>query len=234
VVDDPRIASNVIQQAWLMYEANRVPFRLVVAPENRGFAGANNLGVSVARAPTLLLLNSDVIPVEPGWLSKMLAAIDRRDIGIVGARLFYSNGSIQHDGMAFQWEPSWNAFLNKHPRSGMEAAAGAADGTNHAAVTAACLMIRRSTYDAVGGLDEGFLIGDFEDSDLCLKVRHRGLRIICLSDVNLTHLERQSFTGIGANGFRERVARYNAWRHQRRWSNAIEALGSSRIVGATK
>jgi GT2 family glycosyltransferase len=114
----------------------------------------------------------------------------------------------------------------------MEAAAGAEAGTNHAAVTAACLMIRRSTYDAVGGLDEGFLIGDFEDSDLCLKVKQQGLRIVCLSDVNLTHLERQSFTGIGANGFRERVARYNAWRHQRRWSKSIEALGSSRIVGA--
>jgi GT2 family glycosyltransferase len=233
VIDDPRIASHVIQQAWLLFEANRVPFRLVVASENRGFAGANNLGISVSRAPTLLLLNSDVIPVEPGWLGKMLAAIERgRDVGIVGARLFYPNGSIQHDGMAFQWEPSWNAFLNKHPRSGMEAAVGAEAGTNHVAVTAACLMIRRATYDAVGGLDEGFLIGDFEDSDLCLKVKQQGFRIVCLSDVNLTHLERQSFTGIGANGFRERVARYNAWRHQRRWSKSIEALGSSRLVGA--
>ena len=145
MIDDPRIASNVIQQAWLLYEANRVPFRLVVATENRGFAGANNLGVSVSRAPHLLLLNSDVIPVEPGWLGKMLAAIDRgRDVGIVGARLFYPNGSIQHDGMAFQWEPSWNAFLNKHPRSGMEAADRCSRPEETiAAVTAACLLIRR-------------------------------------------------------------------------------------------
>jgi GT2 family glycosyltransferase len=225
VIDDPRITSNVIQQAWLLYEANRVSFRLVVANENRGFAGANNLGISVSRAPFLLLLNSDVIPVEPGWLDKMLGAIERDPgIGIVGARLFYPNGSIQHDGMSFQWEPSWNAFLNKHPRSGMEASSGSSAGKNHPAVSAACLLIRRSTYDSVGGLDEGFLIGDFEDSDLCLKVKQQGLRIICLSDLNLTHLERQSFTGIGANGFRERVSRYNAWRHQRRWSSYIETL----------
>jgi GT2 family glycosyltransferase len=231
VVDDPRIASNVIQQAWLLYEANRVPFRLVVSPENRGYAGANNLGISVSRAPNLLLLNSDVIPVEPGWLNKMLAAIDHDpSVGIVGARLFYPNGSIQHDGMSFQWEPSWNAFLNKHPRSGMEAATESIAGQSHPAVSAACLLIRRSTYDSVGGLDEGFLIGDFEDSDLCLKVRQRGLRIICLSDLNLTHLERQSFTGIGANGFRERVSRYNAWRHQRRWSDYIEALARAAEV----
>jgi GT2 family glycosyltransferase len=233
VIDDPRIASNVIQQAWLLYEANRVPFRLVVANENRGFAGANNLGISVSRAPYLLLLNSDVIPVEPGWLDKMLAAIDRGPgVGIVGARLFYPNGSIQHDGMSFQWEPSWNAFLNKHPRSGMGASTGTTAGRNHPAVSAACLLIRRSTYDSVGGLDEGFLIGDFEDSDLCLKVKQQGLRIICLSDLNLTHLERQSFTGIGANGFRERVSRYNAWRHQRRWSSYIETL--SRIAEVAK
>jgi O-antigen biosynthesis protein len=233
VVDDPRIASNVVQQAWLLYEANRVPFRLVVSPDNRGYAGANNLGISVSRAPYLLLLNSDVIPVEPGWLDKMLAAIDRDpSVGIVGARLFYPNGSIQHDGMSFQWEPSWNAFLNKHPRSGMEASTASVEGKNHAAVSAACLLIRRSTYDSVGGLDEGFLIGDFEDSDLCLKVRQQGLRIICLGDLNLTHLERQSFTGIGANGFRERVSRYNAWRHQRRWSDYIEAL--ARVTEVSK
>jgi O-antigen biosynthesis protein len=231
VVDDPRIASNVVQQAWLLYEANRVPFRLVVSPDNRGYAGANNLGISVSRAPHLLLLNSDVIPVEPGWLDKMLAAIDHDPgVGIVGARLFYPNGSIQHDGMSFQWEPSWNAFLNKHPRSGMEASTESIAGKSHPAVSAACLLIRRSTYDSVGGLDEGFLIGDFEDSDLCLKVRQKGLGIICLSDLNLTHLERQSFTGIGANGFRERVSRYNAWRHQRRWSDYIEALARAAEV----
>jgi hypothetical protein len=75
VVDDPRIASNVIQQAWLIYEANQIPFRLVLSGENRGFAGANNLGVSVSRASHLLFMNSDVVPVEAGWLGKMLAAI---------------------------------------------------------------------------------------------------------------------------------------------------------------
>jgi GT2 family glycosyltransferase len=225
VVDDPRIASNVIQKAWLLYEANRVPFRIVVTVENRGFAGANNLGISVSRAPYLLLLNSDVIPVEPGWLEKMLAAIDHDPgVGVVGARLFYPNGSIQHDGMSFQWEPSWNAFLNKHPRSGMDASTDSTAGKDLPSVSAACLLIKREIYDSVGGLDEGFLIGDFEDSDLCLKVKQRGLRIICVSNLNLTHLERQSFTGIGANGFRERVSRYNAWRHQRRWSDYIKTL----------
>jgi O-antigen biosynthesis protein len=232
VVDDPRIASSVIQQGWLLYEANQIPFRVIVTPENRGFAGANNFGVSISRAPYLLLLNSDVVPVEPGWLAKMLAAIHKSpNIGVVGARLFFANGSIQHDGIMFQWEPSWNAFLNKHPRSGMEASTPQTKHVNDPAVTAACLLIRKSTYQAIGGLDEGYLIGDFEDSDLCLKVRKLGQEIVCLRDLNLTHLERQSFSGIGADGFRERVSRYNAWRHQRRWAKDIDKLVSEPAAG---
>jgi len=106
----------------------------------------------------------------------------------------------------------------------MDASTDSTAGKDLPSVSAACLLIKREVYDSVGGLDEGFLIGDFEDSDLCLKVKQRGLRIICVSKLNLTHLERQSFTGIGANGFRERVSRYNAWRHQRRWSDYIETL----------
>jgi GT2 family glycosyltransferase len=225
VVDDPRIASDVIQQAWLIYEANQIPFRLLLTCENRGFAGANNLGVAISRAAHVLFMNSDVVPVEAGWLGKMLEAIERRPkIGIVGARLFYPNGSIQHDGMTFQWEPSWRAFLNKHPRSGMEATVSPSSRKNEIAVTAACLLMRRDTFEAVGGFDDGFLIGDFEDSDLCLKVKQRGLELICLDEITLVHLERQSFAGIGANGFRERVARYNAWRHQRRWGEYIKTI----------
>jgi GT2 family glycosyltransferase len=225
VVDDPRIASNVIQQAWLIHEANQVPFRLLITGENRGFAGANNLGVSISRATHLLFMNSDVVPVEAGWLGEMLSVIEQSPkTGIVGSRLFYPNGSIQHDGMTFQWEPTWQAFLNKHPRAGMAAPVSSSAPKHPVAVTAACLLMRRDTFDAVGGFDEGFLIGDFEDSDLCLKIRQRDLELTCLSHITLVHLERQSFAGIGGDGFRERVARYNAWRHQRRWAEYIKTL----------
>lgn len=230
VVDDPRILSQVKQQAWLLHEANQVPFKIVAAGENRGFSGANNLGVSASNAPFILLLNSDVIPVEPGWLGKMMDAFEiSPKIGIVGARLFYPNGSLQHDGMTFVWEPSWNAYLNKHPRAGLEPISSTSDKPSHQiAVTAACLMLRRSTYEAVGGLDESYLIGDFEDSDLCLKVRELGLDVVMVTNVNLIHLERQSFQGIGADRFREQVARYNAWKHQHRWGPQIDRLIESK------
>lgn len=226
VVDDPRILSQVKQQAWLLYEANQVPFKIVSSGGNRGFSGANNLGVSISRAPYILLINSDVIPVEPGWLRKMVNAIESSsNAGIVGARLLYPNGSIQHDGMTFVWEPSWNAYLNKHPRAGLEPLGPISDKpSRRIAVTAACLLLRRSTYNLIRGLDEGFLIGDFEDSDLCFKVRELGLDILIVTNVHLIHLERQSFQGIGLDRFREQVARFNAWRHQRRWGDRIPAL----------
>jgi GT2 family glycosyltransferase len=225
VVDDPRIVSDVKQQSWLLYEFNRVPFKIVYAGENRGFSGANNLGVSVSRAPFLLLLNSDVIPVEAGWLDKMISAFDKEgNVGIVGARLLYPNGSIQHDGMSFVWHPELNSHVNKHPGIGLEPPIPRGRPTPRVAVTGACLMMRKSTYLNVGGFDESFLIGDFEDSDLCLKVRETGKAILCVEDVNLIHLERQSLVGIGQSRYRDLVVRYNAWQHETRWGAVLRKI----------
>ena len=95
------------------------------------------------------------------------------------------------------------------------------------AVTGACALMRREVYNSVGGLDENYLIGDFEDSDLCLKVRDKGLEIACLPlPVTLIHLERQSFTGIGTPRFRDYVVHYNALRHHMRWGSTIAKLSA--------
>jgi GT2 family glycosyltransferase len=136
--------------------------------------------------------------------------------------------------MTFQWEPTWRAFLNRHPRCGMEASKTPGKAIDDPAVSGACLLIRKSVYDEVGGLDEGFLIGDFEDSDLCLKVRQKGLKIACCRDINLTHLERQSFAHIGNDYFRRCMAHYNAWRHHRHWSGYIETLINNPKSGAIR
>lgn len=95
------------------------------------------------------------------------------------------------------------------------------------AVTGACMAMSRANYIKLGGFDEGYLIGDFEDSDLCMKVRVDGLKIGYLPSVILTHLERQSFALLGDNSFRTLVVRYNAWRHSTRWAKEISALMKS-------
>lgn len=225
VVDDPTIANDVREFSSVLFRSMEIPFRIIVGNVNRGFAGATNLGAHHAKSNTLLLLNSDVIPQRPGWLDQMLLALEGdRNIGAVGARLLYGNSCLQHDGMTFHWEPSWNAYLNKHPGAGMRPSRPQSAPVPCLAVTAACCLVPTKTYNQVFGLDEGFLIGDFEDSDLCLKIQQLGMSVVCVQDVNLVHLERQSFSGIGTGNFRERLARYNALTHQKRWGNTIRKL----------
>ena len=90
------------------------------------------------------------------------------------------------------------------------------------AITGACLAMRRVDFDRVGGWDTSYLIGYFEDSDLCLKLQAAGLDVAYLPTVQLTHLERQSFKLLGPDEFRTRVVIYNAVRHQTRWGAFIE------------
>jgi GT2 family glycosyltransferase len=90
------------------------------------------------------------------------------------------------------------------------------------AITGACLLIRRTHFDLVEGWDTGYLIGDFEDSDLCLKIREAGLSIAYLPSVQLTHLERQSFKLFGDKNFRTKVTLFNAVRHQKRWRHFFQ------------
>jgi GT2 family glycosyltransferase len=91
------------------------------------------------------------------------------------------------------------------------------------AVTGACLAMRRAQFDEVGGWDTGYLIGDFEDSDLCLKLRSAGWDIAYEPAVQLVHLARQSFKMLGEDDYRTRVVIHNAVRHQSRWESLLAA-----------
>jgi O-antigen biosynthesis protein len=235
VVDEPRMLDAVIGESALLAQANQIGFKVVDGVVNRGFSGANNLGVEQAQAPYILLLNSDVIPIEAGWVEKMIQSLEENPKpGIVGARLLYANGSLQHDGMECWWSDTWGAYLNKHPASGLEPSAPETRAVPRMSVTGACMLVHRDTYAAIGGFFDGYLIGDFEDSDMCFKVRDMNLDVVCRQDVSLVHLERQSFNRIGGGSFRDLIARYNAWLHTGRWGHAIAAYqNNSTILGLT-
>ncbi|CAM7099433.1 hypothetical protein ENROMM299B_22840 [Enterobacter roggenkampii] len=94
-------------------------------------------------------------------------------------------------------------------------------------------MVRRKDFDALDGWDTGYLIGDFEDSDLCLKLRNAGLAIGYLPSVELTHLERQSFKLLGGGDFRTYVVILNAARHQNRWLTLL-TNGMSEAISINK
>jgi O-antigen biosynthesis protein len=223
VVDDPTLVEPMLMEAAAWFDLYQVPFRWVWGHANRGFSGANNLGVSVARADRLLFLNSDVFPTEPGWLAPMLEVLAQRpDLGLVAPLLLHTDGTVQHAGMTFRWAHDLGVWTNIHPNQGLDPALCVPPGVReHSTVTGACVLLRRGDLAAVGGWDTGYLIGDFEDSDLCLRLRARGLGCACLNDVRLTHLERQSFSSLGDDGFRHAVVILNAVRQQQRWGEAI-------------
>lgn len=224
VIDDPAILNAFTTMAPNLYALYRVPFRVIWGKVNRGFSGANNLGAKYARGRQLLFLNSDAIPQAAGWLrilSNVLDADPGR--GAVAPRLVFADGSIQHARMTFRRREDLGVWVNHHPYMGLDPALDPA-GTEDievAAVTGACLLVSRQDFDSVEGWDTGYLVGDFEDSDFCLKLRTAGKKIVYTPAVQLTHLERQSFSTIGGSSFRMKVVVYNAARHQARWEDVL-------------
>lgn len=224
VVDDPKILEEFNKLAETLYRLYKVPFRWLWGGVNRGFSGANNLGAQSSQSPYLVFLNSDAFPQQPGWLQDLTKELEvNTNLGAIGARLVYGDGGLQHAGMQFQRRNELGIWVNHHPLMGLEPSLDPHQTlTVIPAVTGACLAMRRSDFERVGGWDTGYLIGDFEDSDLCLNLRAEGMQIGYLPSVQLTHLERQSFKLLGQDDFRQRVVIYNAVRHQTRWGTLIE------------
>ncbi|TDH38737.1 glycosyltransferase [Pseudohoeflea suaedae] len=232
VVDDPNILPHFLAQARELSELYGVAFTIVWGQVNRGYAGANNLGAGQARGDKLILMNSDVIPDAPGWAATLTDLLDANPgFGVIAPRLMFPDGGIQHAGMAFQWDARLQVWLNDHPLLGLPREADPTVGlSERQAVTGACMVLRRREFEELGRFDTGYLIGDFEDSDLCLKYRERGLLPGYCADVELTHLERQSLRSAGDPGFRQKVTILNAVRHQERWGATIARLAGGGLT----
>ncbi len=224
-VDDPTLYDEFRPQCEDLFATYRVPFTLATAGANFGFAGANNCAAEVASGARFLLMNSDVFPKRSGWVSDMLAIYAKLDKpGCLGAKLLYEDGSVQHAGMAFRRHAPWgDLWLNEHPHKG-QSAKGLTGLQPAAAVTAACVLVDAALYRELGGLSEDYIIGDFEDSDFCLRAAAAGRRHWVALDVELYHLERQSQNRIGDSNWRTNLTLYNGWLHTKRWGAAIEKI----------
>lgn len=219
VLDDPALLEHFAAQAETLFRLYRVPFTWIWGSVNRGYSSANNLGAAHAFGEQILFLNSDAFPQSPGWLKPLCDRLDTQPkVGAVGPRLVFADGSIQHAGMIFLRREELGIWINHHPNMGLDPSLDPARApTTVPCVTGACILLRKKDYLAIGGWDSSYLIGDFEDSDLCLKLTSAGFRIEYLPSIQLTHLERQSFKLLGHDDFRNRVVIYNAVRHQHRW-----------------
>jgi GT2 family glycosyltransferase/radical SAM superfamily enzyme YgiQ (UPF0313 family)/tetratricopeptide (TPR) repeat protein len=156
--------------------------------ENLGFAVACNQGAKAASGEFLLFLNNDTIPTE-GWLNALVDEVERHpDVAVVGSKLLYEDGTIQHAGVAF----SRTMFSPYHIYQRLPADSPMVNRRREfQCVTAACMLVRREVFEQAGQFDEGFKNG-FEDVDLCLKIREMKWRIIYRPDSVVYHLESQT------------------------------------------
>jgi GT2 family glycosyltransferase len=225
VLDSPEEATRLRRFARHLHDLYGVPFRLAVLSANGGYSTANNLGASLARGRKLLLLNSDVLPARAGWLSQMTAFYDANPrIGALGPKLLYEDGSIQHAGMWFERDTERDGehgWSNEHFYKGLHRHFEPANVSRAVpAVTGACLLIDAELYGSLGGLRGTYVRGDYEDSDLCLRLREQGRESWYVADVELHHLEGQSYP----TPERAAASRYNQWLHSDRWSAALSEL----------
>jgi GT2 family glycosyltransferase len=228
VVDDPKISNAVGKLAKELSVVFSQPFSVITLAENMGFGGANNIGAKHATSDKLILLNSDVLPKDGTWADKMIAQIDNNDdAGVVGARLLFEDNSIQHDGMAPMVLKEYpELLLNDHPNKGwpVSLSKNPAVVADCPLLTAACIAISKSLFEEVGGFDPAYVLGDFEDSDLCLKVLEAGKRNVICRDIELNHLERQSQNLVEAGDWKHKLTIYNAITYNQRWSQKLNEL----------
>ncbi|MFP5075844.1 glycosyltransferase [Rhizobium sp. YIM 134829] len=183
-------------------------FKVLPAPGPFNYSRLNNLAVQAASGQVVGLVNNDVLALEPNWLREMVGHALRPDVGAVGARLLYESGAIQHAGMV-----CGIGLLAGHPHKYLAPGQGGYMGRAMAtqtlsAVTGACLVVEKTKYLSVGGLDEEHLPVAFNDVDLCLKLSEAGFRTIYTPYAALCHLESIS------RGFDTTKAKADAYRRE--------------------
>lgn len=142
------------------------------------FSAINNMAAREARGEYLVLLNNDTAIISETWLDELLNHALRPEVGIVGAKLLYPDGKIQHAGVLLGLRgPADHPFIGE-PIDAPGYMQRLQVDQNYSAVTAACLMIRKSIYEEVGGLEEESFKVSYNDVDLCLKVREAGHLIV--------------------------------------------------------
>jgi GT2 family glycosyltransferase len=222
VLDSPEDREPLLDLATRLFPLYEVPFRIAVLRRNAGFANANNAGAGLARASLLLLMNSDVLPDRPGWLERMVDFYASHEgIGALGPKLLYEDDSIQHAGIHFHRPAGLRVWQDAHYFKGMHRDFPDANVPRAVpVVSGACMMIARELYESMGGLDGGYVQGDYEDADLCLRMMEEGLRNWYVPEAELYHLEALSYS----SSLRMPANRYNAWLHTRTWGDRIEQL----------
>ena len=177
--------------AYLGELAQRPDVRILAYPYPFDYARMHNFAIPQAQGDYVCLLNNDIEVIAPGWLRDMLGVAQREEVGAVGAKLLYPDGTVQHAGVVLGL-----GGIAAHPHKGIAATACGYFGRamlmqSFSAVTAACMVLRKSTWMDVGGMDENLPVA-YNDVDLCLRLRERGLRNVWVPSALLYHHESKT------------------------------------------
>nr|WP_086939117.1 glycosyltransferase family 2 protein [Thaumasiovibrio occultus] len=163
--------------------------RLFDYPHAFNYSAINNYAVTQANGEYVVLMNNDIEIVSSQWLEEMVGHLSRPDVGCVGAKLYYPNGTLQHagviTGLGGVAGHSHKHFPGEHPGYFKRLQVT----QELSAVTAACLGVRKSVFEQVGGLNETDLTVAFNDVDFCLRVQQAGYRNIWSPYIEMTHHE---------------------------------------------
>ena len=174
---------------------------LVPYPKPFNFSEKINVGFLASTGDRVVLLNDDVQVTSPQWIEQLVAPLEEPDVGMTGAKLYFSDGLIQHAGHMYS-EGGYHHPYHQWPRDSSGTMSDLLLNREVSGVTAACAAMRRDVFDPIGGLSE-LLPANFNDVDLCYKVRSRGFRILVVAGVELYHFESRS-----------RVRGIEGWEHQ--------------------
>jgi GT2 family glycosyltransferase len=208
--------------AWMQQAAladARVRVRRDDSPFN--FAALNNAAIAEARGEFVALVNNDIEVISPDWLEEMVALAARPGVGAVGARLWYGDGTLQHGGVVTGIGEGAGHAHKRLTRAEPGMMGRAQRLQMLSAVTAACLVVRRAHYEAVGGMDAGFFAVAFNDVDFCLRLRQQGLRNLWTPFAELFHHESVSR---GSDRRPEKKQRFERERDamQARWGASLQ------------
>lgn len=168
------------------------------------YSAINNFGVRHARGDYLLLLNNDVEIISEDWMKEMLSHCQRKEVGIVGAKLYYPDNTIQHAGIIIGIGGVAGSIFTGLPRAFSGYLHKASIQLDLSAVTAACMLVKRSVFEQVGGLEEKLKVA-FNDVDFCLRVREKGYLVVYDPYAELYHYESKTR---GAEDTKEKVRRF--------------------------
>ncbi len=185
--------------------ASHPDFRADIVAEPFNFSRQVNRGIRLARGDCILLLNNDIEVIEPGWLKEMVSCLAYPGAGIVGARLLYPNGALQHAGVIMGLGSVAGHWFcgSKGGTPGPQSRLNVRQ--TFAAVTGACMLISRACLDAVGFLDETSFAIAYNDVDFCMRAGRLGFRVVWTPFATLYHHESASR---GSDETRENIVRF--------------------------